>query len=156
MAKAKSDKKFITQNRRARFDYIIKDTLEAGIMLFGSEVKSLRQGHGSVNEAYAGEKDGELYLINSYIQEYTQASHFNHESKRPRKLLVKRRERDRLLDGIRRKGTTLVPISLYFNERGIVKLELGLAQGKRKADKRAAEKERDWKRDQDRLMKDKV
>jgi SsrA-binding protein len=155
MAKAKSDKKFITQNRRARFDYLIQDTLEAGIMLFGSEVKSLRQGHGSVNEAYAGEKDGELYLINSYIQEYTQATHFNHESKRPRKLLVKRKERDRLLDGIRRKGTTLVPISLYFNERGIVKLELGLAQGKRKADKRAAEKERDWKRDKDRLMKDK-
>jgi SsrA-binding protein len=155
MAKAKSDKKFITQNRRARFDYLIQDTLEAGIMLFGSEVKSLRQGHGSVNEAYAGEKDGELYLINSYIQEYTQATHFNHESKRPRKLLVKRKERDRLLDGIRRKGTTLVPISLYFNERGIVKLELGLAQGKRKADKRAAEKERDWKRDKARLMKDK-
>lgn len=155
MAKEKSGKKIITQNRRARYDYQIQNTFEAGIILMGSEVKSLRQGHGSVNEAYAGEKDGQLYLINSYIQEYTQATHFNHEPKRPRKLLVKRKEMERLLGGVQRKGITLVPLSLYFNERGIVKLELGLAQGKRKADKRATEKERDWQRDKDRILKDK-
>jgi len=144
------------QNRRARFDYFIDDTLEAGIMLAGTEVKSLRGGRASINESYAGERDGELFLFNAYIPEYQQAGRWlQHETKRPRKLLVHRREMDRLLGSIRREGTTLVPLSVYFNDRGIAKVELGLARGKRKVDKRETEKERDWKRDKARLIRDK-
>src|SRR5690348_15322393 len=144
------------QNRRARFDYFIDDTLEAGIMLAGTEVKSLRGGRASINESYAGERDGELFLFNAYIPEYQQAGRWlQHETKRPRKLLVHRREMDRLLGSIRREGTTLVPLSVYFNDRGIAKVELGLARGKRKMDKRETEKERDWKRDKARLIRDK-
>jgi SsrA-binding protein len=142
------------QNRRARHDYFIDETMEAGIMLAGTEVKSLRSGRASINEAYAGEQHGELFLFNAYIPEYQQAgSFFQHETKRPRKLLVRRRELDKLLGSIRREGVTIVPLSLYFNERGMAKLELGLARGKRKVDKREAEKERDWQRDKARLMR---
>jgi len=144
------------QNRRARFDYFIDDTPEAGIMPAGTEVKSLRGGRASINESYAGERDGELFLFNAYIPEYQQAGRWlQHETKRPRKLLVHRREMDRLLGSIRREGTTLVPLSVYFNDRGIAKVELGLARGKRKVDKRETEKERDWKRDKARLIRDK-
>lgn len=143
------------QNRRARFDYFIDDTLEAGIMLVGTEVKSLRAGKASINESYAGEKDGELYLFNVYIPEYTLAGKFfQHEVRRPRKLLVHRRELNRLLGSIRREGVTLVPLSIYFNDRGRAKVEIGLARGKRKGDKREAEKARDWQRDKARLMRD--
>ena len=150
-----SERKVVALNKRARFDYYIEETLEAGIILQGSEVKSLRQGQGSIAESYATEEGGELYLINSFIPEYNEASRFNHDPKRRRKLLVHKRELNRILAAIRRKGMTLVPLSLYFNKRGIAKLELGFASGKKKADKRTVEKERDWQREKGRLMRDK-
>ena len=144
----------VAQNRRARFDYFIEDTLEAGIVLAGTEVKSLRSGRASINESYAGEQSGELFLINAFIPEYLQAGRWlQHETKRPRKLLVKRRELARLLSGIRRDGVTIVPLAVYFNARGIAKVKLGLARGKRMADKRETQKERDWQRDKARLMR---
>ncbi len=143
------------QNRRARHDYFILSTLEAGLMLSGTEVKSLRQGSASIAEAYAGEQNGELFLINAYVPEYKSANQFNHEPKRPRKLLVRRRELDKLLGAVRRDGVTLVPLSIYFNERGIAKVQLGLAKGKKKGDKRETEKKKDWEREKSRLMRDK-
>jgi SsrA-binding protein len=152
MVKRETDR-FVAQNRRARHDYFIEGTLEAGIMLRGTEVKSLRQGQGSIAEAYAAENDGELFLINAFIPEYRSATTFNHEPRRRRKLLVHRRELDRLLGQVKREGITLVPISIYFNDRGIAKLELGVAKGKRKADKREAEKQKDWQRDKARLLR---
>lgn len=150
-----AEKKVVALNKRARFDYFIEDTIEAGIVLFGSEVKSLRNGKGSIVESYASDEGDELFLINAFIPEYYEASRFNHNPKRPRKLLVRRRELDRLLIAIRRKGMTLIPLSLYFNARGIAKLELGLATGKKKSDKRDTEKARDWQREKGRLMRDK-
>ncbi|MBK1841721.1 SsrA-binding protein SmpB [Azospirillum sp. YIM B02556] len=156
MATREEAKKYAAQNRRARFDFFIDDVLEAGIMLTGSEVKSLRGGRASVNEAYAGLKAGELYLFNAYIPEYLQAGRIDqHEPKRPRKLLVRRRELDKLAAGIKQKGVTLVPMSVYFNDRGYAKVEIGLATGKKKHDKRESEKERSWQRDKARLMRDK-
>jgi SsrA-binding protein len=150
-----SERKVVALNKRARFDYYIEETLEAGIILQGSEVKSLRQGQGSITESYATEEEGALYLVNSFIPEYNEASRFNHNPKRRRKLLVHKRELNRIWIAIRRKGMTLVPLSLYFNERGIAKLELGFASGKKKADKRTVEKERDWQREKGRLMRSK-
>lgn len=150
-----TEKKIVALNKRARFDYFIEETIEAGIMLFGSEVKSLRQGKGSIVESYASDEEDELFLLNAFIPEYNEANRFNHNPKRPRKLLVRRRELDRLLTSIRRKGMTLIPLSLYFNERGMAKLELGLASGKKKSDKRETEKERDWQREKGRLIRDK-
>ena len=150
---ARPTDKFVAQNRRARYDYFITDTLEAGIMLVGSEVKTLRTGQVSIAEAYAAERGGELYLFNASIPPYRAANRFNHEEKRVRKLLVHRRQRDKLLGSIKREGITLVPLSIYFNERGIAKIELGLAKGKRKADKRATEKARDWQRQKGRVMR---
>lgn len=150
-----AEKKVVALNKRARFDYFIEDTIEVGLVLFGSEVKSLRSGKGSIVESYASDEEGELFLINAFIPEYYEANRFNHNPKRPRKLLVRRRELDRLITAIRRKGMTLVPLSLYFNERGIAKLELGLASGKKKSDKREVEKARDWQREKGRLMRDK-
>jgi SsrA-binding protein len=126
-----------------------------GLVLRGTEVKSLRQGRASIAEAYAGDQGGELYLLNANIPIYEAASRFNHEPKRPRKLLVHSRERDRLLGLIRREGYTLVPLRLYFNARGIAKVELGIARGKRKIDKRETEKKRDWQREKARLMREK-
>ncbi len=153
MAQA-APQRLAAQNRRARFDYFIDDKVEAGIMLAGTEVKSLRSGKASINESHAGERDGELYLFNAYIPEYQLAGKFfQHETKRPRKLLVKRRELDKLLGAIRREGATLIPMSIYFNDRGIAKVELGLARGKKKGDKRETQKERDWQRDKARLMR---
>lgn len=149
------ERKVVALNKRAHFDYYIEETLEAGIILQGSEVKSLRQGQGSITESYATEEEGALYLVNSFVPEYNEASRFNHNPKRRRKLLVHKRELNRLWIAIRRKGMTLVPLSLYFNERGIAKLELGLASGKKKADKRTVEKERDWQREKGRLMRSK-
>ncbi len=144
------------QNRRARHDYFIDETVEAGIILAGTEVKALREGRASLQEAWAGELAGDLVLFNAYIPEYRQAQHrFNHEVRRPRKLLVHRRQRDRLLGAVRREGVTLVPLSIYFNPRGIAKVDLGLARGKRKGDKREAEKARDWQREKGRLMREK-
>ena len=146
--------KLAAQNRRARHDYFIEDTVEAGVMLLGTEVKSLRAGRASIAESFAAEQGGGLYLINAYIPEYEAANRFNHAPKRARKLLLHRRELDRLLGAVQREGMTLVPLSIYFNARGIAKVQLGLAKGKRKGDKRDAEKERDWSRDRARLLRD--
>jgi len=145
----------VAQNRRARHDYFIDDQLEAGIMLDGSEVKSLREGRASLQDSYAGEMKGELYLFNAYIPEYRQASQFNHETKRPRKLLVHRREMNRLLGAVRREGVTLVPLDIHFNDRCIAKIELGIATGKKKHDKRETEKKRSWEREKARLLREK-
>jgi SsrA-binding protein len=155
MAAERAPRRIAAQNRKARHDYLIEDTLEAGIMLAGTEVKALRQGSASIGEAYAGESAGELYLFNAYIPEYEAANRFNHQPRRPRKLLLHRREMNRLLGQIRREGVTVVPLAFYFNERGLLKVELGLARGKKKADRRAAEKARDWRREQARLMREK-
>ncbi len=147
-------KRPIAQNRKARHDYLIESTLEAGLVLTGSEVKSLRRGRCSIGEAYAHEEGGELYLRNMHISPYEAANRLNHEPRRRRKLLVHRRELARLIGQIQRGGYTLVPLSIYFNERGIAKLELAVARGKRKADKRQSEKKRDWDRQKARLMRD--
>ncbi len=144
----------VATNRRARFDYHIEDRLEAGLMLTGTEVKALRLGQANIQEAYAGALDGELYLINANIPELVSANRWNHEPRRPRKLLVHRRERDRLLGAVKREGVTLVPLALYFNRRGKVKLDLGLAKGKKAHDKRETEKQRDWSREKQRLLRE--
>tara|TARA_R110000787_G_scaffold92078_7_gene193827 strand:- start:230 stop:703 length:474 start_codon:yes stop_codon:yes gene_type:complete len=141
------------QNRKARHDYSIEDSLEVGIVLTGSEVKSLRSGRATITEAYATEENGELYLINAYIPEYEQAGLQNHEPRRPRKLLAHRRQISRLAGGVQRAGMTLVPLKLYFNDRGVAKLELGLAKGKREFEKRDATKKREWERDKARIMR---
>lgn len=148
------DKVLVAQNRKARHNYQIEESLEAGLVLTGTEVKSLRQGRASIVEAYAADQQGELYLFNSHIPMYDAAGRFNHQPKRLRKLLLHSRELARLIGLIRREGYTLVPLSLYFNERGIAKVELGLGRGKRKADKRETEKRRDWQRQKARLMRE--
>jgi SsrA-binding protein len=154
MAKKKDDgTKIIADNRKARYAYAIDDTLEAGLMLTGSEVKSLRGGKATIAESYAFAKDGELFLVNSYIPEYSQASRFNHEPKRMRKLLVHKREANKLSSATQREGMTLIPLKLYFNPKGIAKIELGIAKGKKLHDKRETEKKRDWQRDKARLMR---
>ncbi|HEY0521914.1 MAG TPA: SsrA-binding protein SmpB [Stellaceae bacterium] len=153
MVRRETDR-FAAVNRRARHEYLIEDTLEAGLVLTGTEVKVLRAGHASIAEAYATEEGGELYLINAHFPEYKAATRFNHEPRRPRKLLVHRKELNKLMGAIRREGMTIVPLSLYFNQRGIAKCEIGLAKGKKKSDKREAEKARDWQRDKARLMRD--
>jgi SsrA-binding protein len=147
-------KKTVAENRRARFDYHIEDTFEAGIMLTGTEVKSLRFGEGSIAESYAEIRGGEAWLINSNVPEFSHGNRFNHEPKRPRKLLLHEREIARLQGAVERKGMTLVPLSIYFNSRGRAKVELALARGKNAADKRQTIKERDWKREQSRIMRD--
>ena len=146
--------KLIAENRRARFDYFLDDTFEAGIALTGTEVKALRQGKANIAESYAGVEGREIALINAHIPEYGPANRFNHEPRRPRRLLLHRRQIDRLLAAVQREGRTLIPTKLYFNERGLVKLELALAKGKKNHDKRATEADRDWKREQGRLMRD--
>jgi SsrA-binding protein len=152
MARDPATQRFAAQNRKARHDYLIEDTIEAGMMLTGSEVKSLRRGSASIAEAFAAENNGEFFLYNSYFPEYEAAKHFTHTPRRVRKLLLKKREINKLMGATQRAGITLVPLSIYFNDRGIAKVQLGLAKGKRKADKREADKERDWKREQARLM----
>jgi SsrA-binding protein len=147
-------KKVVAENRRARFDYYIEDTTEAGIALTGTEVKSLRFGEGSIAESYAEIKNGEVWLINSNVTEFSHGNRFNHEPKRARKLLLHEREIARFTGAVERKGMTLVPLSIYFNSRGRAKVELALAKGKNVADKRATIKERDWKRDQQRIMRE--
>jgi SsrA-binding protein len=152
----KPDRRPVAENRRARFDYFIEDTLEAGILLEGSEVKSLREGKANITESYASVENGELWLINAYIPPFShaQAEAFGHEERRRRKLLVHRRELAKLWQAIGRQGMTLVPLRLYFNDRGIAKLELGVARGKKAPDKRATEARRDWQRDKARLLRD--
>src|SRR5215468_633664 len=146
--------RYVAQNRRARHDYLIEDTIEAGVVLQGTEVKVLRQGQASIAEAYADQNRGELYLVNANIPEYAASAHFNHQPRRPRKLLLHRKQMNRLLGAIQRDGITVVPLSIYFNERGRAKVELGLARGKRKADKRQAEKQRDWQRSRARILRE--
>ena len=143
------------ENRKARYNYTIEDTLEAGLVLTGSEVKSLRAGRANIAESYARTEDGEVYLVNAHISEYKQAGPFGHDPRRPRKLLLHRRQIARLSASVQRDGATLVPLKLYFNDRGIAKLLLGLAVGKRKFDKRQTEKRRDWERPKARLMREK-
>jgi SsrA-binding protein len=149
------DRRPVAENRRARFDYFIEDTLETGIALEGSEVKSLREGKANITESYASVEAGELWLINAYIPRFShaQAEAFSHDERRRRKLLVHRRELARLWQATGRQGMTLVPLRIYFNERGIAKLELGVAKGKKAPDKRATEARRDWQRDKARLLR---
>ncbi|MEM9138436.1 MAG: SsrA-binding protein SmpB [Pseudomonadota bacterium] len=144
------------ENRRARYDYFIEDTLETGIVLQGSEVKALREGAGNITESYASVEDGELWLINAYIPPFShaKADAFSHEERRRRKLLAKKREVARLWQAVGRQGMTLVPLKLYFNEKGRAKLLIGLAKGKKAPDKRATEAKRDWQRDKARLMRE--
>jgi SsrA-binding protein len=144
----------VAENRRARYDFEILDTLEAGIMLTGTEVKSLRTGKAQITESYASPEDGGLWLINAHIPEYLQANRFNHEERRRRKLLVSKKELSRFTTEVHRSGNTIVPLKLYFNERGIAKLLIGLAKGKKNYDKREVEKNRDWNREKSRLMKE--
>ncbi|RAH97671.1 SsrA-binding protein [Acuticoccus sediminis] len=144
----------VAENRKARFNYEILEDVEAGIQLQGTEVKSLREGRTNIADSYAGESGGELWLYNVYIPEYQQASRFNHETKRPRKLLLHRREMDKLIGAVAQDGLTLVPLRMYFNERGVAKVQLGLARGKKTHDKRESEKKRDWQRDKARLLRD--
>jgi SsrA-binding protein len=147
-------KKTVAENRRARYDYYIEDKFEAGIALTGTEVKSLRFGEGSIGESYAEVRGGEAWLVNSNVPEFSHGNRFNHEPKRPRKLLLHRREVDKLQGAVERKGMTIVPLSIFFNSQGRAKVELALARGKNAADKRQSTKERDWKRDQARIMRD--
>ena len=160
MTDAKSERlkaqRYVALNRKARHDYFITDTMEAGIVLTGTEVKTLRSGQASIQESFAGPKGDALYLLNAYIPEYKQAgSHLQHETRRPRKLLLHKREMSKLMGKSNREGITLVPLGIYFNKRGIAKVELGLAKGKHKADKRETIKARDWQRDKARIMRDK-
>lgn len=153
MSKEKNHK-FAALNRRARYDYEIKDTIEAGLILKGSEVKSIRAGHVSIAEAYATEINGEFYLVNATISVYKAANRFNHDPNAPRKLLLHKKQRNKLFGQIKRDGVTIIPMALYFNPRGIAKLEIGLGKGKNKADKRASEKEKDWQKEKGRLLRD--
>ncbi len=146
-------KKVVAENRRARFDYFIEQVFEAGIALTGTEVKSLRFGEGSIAESYAEVKEGEVWLINANVPEFSHGNRHNHEPKRPRKLLLKEREINKMHGAVARQGMTLVPLSVYFNGRGRAKVELALAKGKKDHDKRETIKERDWKREQSRLLR---
>jgi SsrA-binding protein len=156
MAKPKTDPNYrvIAENRRARFDYAIEDDLECGIVLEGSEVKSLREGQANIAESYATVENGELWLVNGYIAPYAQAKTFGHEEKRRRKLLVSRKELSKLWNATQREGMTLVPLVLYFNHRGMAKIKIGIAKGKKLADKRETAAKRDWQRQKQRLLKE--
>ncbi|HUN11192.1 MAG TPA: SsrA-binding protein SmpB [Rhabdaerophilum sp.] len=146
--------KIAADNRKARFNYEILDTYEAGIVLTGTEVKSLRGGKATIGESYAEMDDGEVFLVNAYIPEYLQANRFNHQPKRPRKLLLQKKQMAKLAIGIEREGMTIVPLKIYFNDKGRAKVEIALAKGKKLHDKRETEKARDWKREQGRLLRD--
>jgi len=148
-------RKLIAENRRARFDFEVEDTYEAGIMLTGTEVKSLRLGRANIAESYASYENGGIYLINSFIPEYAPASQFNHAPRRARKLLLRAKEINKLVGAIEREGRTLVPLKLYFSDKGLAKIELALAKGKKAHDKRDATKDRDWKKEQGRLLRNK-
>lgn len=147
-------KKIVAENRRARFDFAIDEVFEAGIALQGTEVKSLRFGEGTIAESYAEVKGHEVWLVNSNIPEFSHGNRHNHEPKRPRKLLLSVREINKMHAAVARQGMTLVPLSIYFNSRGRAKVELAIAKGKKAHDKRESIKERDWKRDKQRLMKE--
>ncbi len=155
MSVAADKHRMIAENRKARFEFHIEDVFEAGIVLQGTEVKSLRTGNSTIGESYAEVRDDEAWLVNANIPEYSHGNRQNHEAKRPRKLLLKRRQIDRLAGAIQRQGMTLVPLSMYFDSSGRAKVELALAKGKQLHDKRATQKDRDWKRDKARLMREK-
>ncbi|MDR4308458.1 SsrA-binding protein SmpB [Chelatococcus sambhunathii] len=147
--------KIVADNRKARHNYEIGEVVEAGIALVGTEVKSLRQGKATIGESYAGEYNGEMYLYNSYIPEYLQANRFNHEVRRPRKLLLHKAQINKLTGAVTREGMTVVPLKIYFDDHGRAKVEIALARGKKLHDKRQAEKEKSWNRDKARIMRDK-
>jgi len=153
MHKSDPNSKLIAENRRARFDYHIESDLEAGIMLLGSEVKSLRQGGSNLSESYANVEGGELWLINGYIAPYAQAKTWGHDERRRRKLLVSKKELARLWNSTAREGMTIVPLKMYFNDKGVVKLKIGVAKGKKLSDKRETSAKRDWDRQKARIMK---
>jgi SsrA-binding protein len=146
--------KIVAENRRARFDYFIEDKFEAGLMLTGTEVKALRAGEATIAESYAEVRNGEVWLVNANVPEFSHGNRNNHEPKRPRKLLLNEREIAKMTGAVERKGMTLVPLSVYFNGKGRAKVELALAKGKQAQDKRATIKDRDWKRDKARLLRD--
>ncbi|HPF46629.1 MAG: SsrA-binding protein SmpB [Alphaproteobacteria bacterium] len=152
--KKNSAYKVIALNRKARHNYIIEEEIEAGVVLSGSEVKSLRAGESNITDSYAEVKDGEVFLINAYIKEYEQANRFNHSARRVRKLLLHRKQINKMMAAVQRKGMTLVTLKLYFNDKNRAKVLLGLARGKKLHDKRASDKERDWNRQKERLLKD--
>jgi len=147
-------RKLIAENRRARYDYFLDDAVEAGLVLTGTEVKSLRQGRANIAESYAAVEGREIVLINADIPPYGQANRFNHEPRRPRKLLLSRRQIDRMIGAVQREGRTIIPVKLYFNDKGLAKLEVALAKGKKVHDKRETEAARDWQRDRARLMRE--
>ena len=151
---ADPNSRLVAENRKARFNYEVLETFEAGIELKGTEVKSMREGRSNISEAYAADHHGELYLYNAYVPEYQQASRFNHETRRPRKLLLHKRELGKLIGATQKEGMTIVPLKLYFNQRGIAKCLIGLARGKKAHDKRETEKQRDWQREKARLLRD--
>ncbi|HEX4159267.1 MAG TPA: SsrA-binding protein SmpB [Rhizomicrobium sp.] len=155
MAKKKEEpeRRVVADNRKARHAYAIESTLEVGLVLMGSEVKALRNGRATIAESYAQAKDGEIFLVNSYIPEYAMANRFNHEPRRPRKVLVRKTEARKLAAAIQREGMTLIPLRVYFTPKGVAKLELGVARGKKLHDKRQSEKERDWERSKARLLR---
>lgn len=155
MAPRKDDpnNKTVAENRKARFSYEVIDTVEAGLMLTGTEVKSLREGKANIQESYASVEGGEIWLINSYLPEYLQGNRFNHEPRRRRKLLLNKREMARMAQAVEREGMTMVPLKIYFNDRGRAKLLLAIARGKKLHDKRQTEKQRDWAREKGRLLK---
>jgi len=152
--KTTDNNKTVAENRKARFAYEVVDTYEAGLALTGTEVKSLRQGQTNIQESYASAEDGEIWLINSYIPEYTQGNRFNHAPRRRRKLLLKKKEMARLAQAVQREGMTMVPLKIYFNDKGRAKLLLAVARGKKLHDKRETEKQRDWSREKSRLLKE--
>ncbi len=145
--------KVVAENRKARFNYAIEDSIEAGVALTGTEVKSIRTGKATIAESYADARDGEIWLVNANIPEYLQANRFNHAPKRPRKLLLHKRQVNKLIGAVEREGMTLVPLKLYFNEQGRAKVELALAKGTKLHDKRETEKKRDWNREKGRLLR---
>ena len=149
------DHKVVAQNRKARHNYFIEETFEAGLVLTGTEVKSLRGGRSTIAESYITALEGEAWLVNATIPEYASGNRFNHEPRRPRKLLLRRREINRLMGAVKRDGMTILALAVYFNARGIAKLEIGLAKHRRKEDRREVEKARDWQRDRSRLMREK-
>lgn len=153
--KAEPQRKIAADNRKARFNYAIGEAFEAGIALTGTEIKSLRNGKATISESYADAKDGEIWLVNSNIPEYLQANRNNHAPKRPRKLLLHKRQINKLVGAVEKEGMTIVPLKIYFNPRGMAKVEIALAKGKKLHDKRDTEKKRDWARERGRLMRDK-
>lgn len=154
MAKKEEGRKVVAQNRKALHEYFIDERYEAGIILSGTEVKSLREGRATIGDAHAAEMQGDLWLFNAYIPEFHAGNQFNHETRRPRKLLMRRRQIETLKGAVQRKGLTVVPLAIYFTDRGWAKVELGLARGKKMVDKRQSEKDRDWQRDKQRLLRE--